>query len=214
LLTSSQCTACQATQEPALCVLNTARRNAACLRCRFSHHGACTVMNSPAHLVDLRALQLPAMELAVKPKVTTPSDKKHTRVDSEVERPHPNKRARLNSYPSKKTQSSARKAGPVRESKGAKVSSTASCTLDVEMSKKRFERYAACDEVIETLASQLRAARRTLDDAEDGITRLRRVIRDVVQIEREAKEATEGATGKSTFHKCSLYTNDRSRRLV
>ena len=170
-------------------------------------------MNSPAHLVDFRALQLPAMEPAVKPKMTISSDKKHNRVDSEVERPQPNKRVRLNSSPSANMQSSARKAGLVRESKGAKASSTVSCTLDVEqsMSKKRFERFAACDEVIETLAFQLRAARRTLDDAEDGIIRLRRVIRDVAQIEREAKEATEGATGKSVFHKCSLYTNDRSR---
>ena len=172
-------------------------------------------MNSPAHLVDHIALQLPAMESVVKPRVTIPSDKKHTRVDSEVERPQSNKRARLDSSPSKNAQSSARKAGFIRESKGAKASGT----LDVEqsMSKKRFERYAACDEAIETLASQLRAARRTLDDAEDGITRLRRVIREVAQIERgiiKAKQVTEGATGKSAFPDCSLHTNAMSRRLV
>lgn len=155
-------------------------------------------MKSPAHLVDRRALQLPAMEPVVKHKV---SDKKHARVDSEVERPQPNKRARPNSSPSKSTQSSAQKPGPVRESKGAKASGTVSDALE-SMSKKRFERYAACDDVIEAIASQLRAARRTLDDAEDGITRLRRVIRDVVQVERgivQTKEATDGATGESAF---------------
>ncbi|KAF8700910.1 hypothetical protein AX14_000612 [Amanita brunnescens Koide BX004] len=198
-----KCKACQKAQEFALCALDAARRGTTCLRCRISHLSQCTVMKSPANRVDDHALQLPAMEpVAKRNTATILVNKKRTRLDSEVERPQPNKKARL-----------AQKATSVRESKGAKASSTASDTLDVEqlMSKKLFEWYVAFrDDEIKTLLSQLQAARQILDDFEDGVTRLRRVTRHVARAEIgvvKAEEATEGAAGRSAFSNGYLRTN-------
>ena len=188
-----QCISCQKAQEPTLCVLDAAKRHNACLRCKAKHLMHCNVSKSPSYQVDHRALSLPPMELE---KASPRPGKKHVRLSPEAVQSQPHKKARC-ATPSRSSRVSI-----------ADISRTGGLT-----SKKRSERYVAYKEIIETVDAQLRAARRSLVDVDEGLMALRRAIEEVAKVEQNAGKAKgldEVASG-STFVIPLVHTNSRLR---